>query len=81
MLFGAPKPPKIDLADVAAPPPPPPPLPPPAKEDREVQEAAADVARREKRRGRASTILTSPMGVPSTAGGPRGAGLKTRVGQ
>jgi hypothetical protein len=68
-LFRKPKMPKITVPTAAeetpppAPPPVPPALPPPAKDLAAVSEAEAAVRKRERRRGRAQTILANPMGV------------------
>ena len=78
-LFSKPKPPRIEVPPPAAeipPPPPLPPLPPPAKEAPKVQEAEVVTRRRERGRGRASTILSSPSGVGTSTAAPR-----TIVGQ
>lgn len=77
-LFSRPKPPKIELPkESEAPPAPLPPLPPPAKEAPEVQGAEAEVRRKERRRGRAQTVLANPLGQ----GGANPQGPKTLVGQ
>lgn len=61
-----PKPPEVPTTEPEPPPPPPaavPPLPPPSKESVTAQGAEAQVRRQERRRGRVSTILTSPQGL------------------
>jgi hypothetical protein len=70
-LFSSPKPPKPPVVPEAKETPPPippavpPALPPPAKDAPVVQGADSEVRRKERRRGRVQTILTSPMGVVS----------------
>ena len=66
MFSSPPKPPKPP-PPTPPPPPPPPPLPPPAPDETSVQEAETQVRRQEARKGRKSTILTSPAGIPSAA--------------
>jgi hypothetical protein len=73
-LFSRPKPPQIEVpkpAEELPPPPPLPPLPPPAKEAPKVQEAEAATRRRERGRGRASTVLSNPSGVGGSTAAPR----------
>lgn len=54
-----------------APEPPPPPPPPPSMEDVAVQKAADEERKARSRGGRASTILTSPLGVDEKTGGKK----------
>lgn len=80
-LFSKPKPPKVQIppepkVDETPPPAPVPPLPPPAATTPSVQEAGGEVRRRERRRGRSQTILTSPLGTSNPP-----APQKTLLGQ